>query len=158
MTITIQMKQEIKTAYKALRDAYHLKGTVFSNEFDKAMRLANCRMECLVDTLSESSYGLYRLGLLPEEELNQYRKLASALNRFVDVAVEHFHNIEKAHDREAYYGHDYDHIMETRAYSTEEMVERFGTREEYIKGILEDAFDDIDAELKDMLSYFNMVK
>jgi alanine racemase len=100
------MKQEIKTAYKALRDAYYLKETVFSNEFDKAKDLADCRMEGLVDTLSESSFGLYRLGLLPEEELNQYRKLASALNKFVDVAVEHFHNIEKAHDREAYYGRE----------------------------------------------------
>jgi alanine racemase len=158
MTITIQMKQEIKTAYKALRDAYYLKETVFSNEFDKAKDLADCRMEGLVDTLSESSFGLYRLGLLPEEELNQYRKLASALNKFVDVAVEHFHNIEKAHDREAYYGHDYDHIRETHTCSTEEMVERFGTREEYIKGMLEDAFDDIDADLKDMLSYFNLIK
>jgi hypothetical protein len=158
MTITKEIKEALRNVYSPLKRAYELKGTVFSSEFDRAMTLANKRLNTLYHDMSDSAFGLWKLGLLPEEKLNQYRKLAGALNKFVDVAVEHFHNIEKAHDREAYYGHDYDHIMETHTCSTEEMVERFGTREEYINGMLEDAFDDIDADLKDMLSYFNLIK
>jgi len=160
MTITTEIRNEIKNAYRPLKRAYELKGTVFSSEFDKAKKLANNRMNDLVDTLRESSYELHRLGLLPEEELNQYRKYSNQLQKFVDVAVEHFRNREKATDREAYYGRDYDYIKETQGYgyTQAEFEDLFGTREEYINGMLEDAFDDIDADLKDMLLYFNLIK
>ncbi len=160
MTITTQMKAVIKDSYKVLRNAYYLKETVFSNEFDKARELADCRMDGLVDTLCESAFGLYRLGLLPEEELNEIRKCADKLHKFVGLAVEHYHNIEKAHDKRGYYSRDYDHIKEAQgyAYTEKEFVDTFGTKVEYIKEAIEYEFDDIDVDLKAMFSYFNMLK
>lgn len=156
--MTKEIRTAIKDAYRPLKTAYQLKGTTFSIEFDRAKKLANCRMDGLVDTMRDSAFGLWKLGLLPEDELNKIRKCSDNLQKFVGVAVEHFRNIEKATDSEAFYGHEYDHIKENHGYSEAEFIELFGTREEYIKGMLEDAFDDLDVDLKAMFSYFNLIK
>lgn len=142
--MTKEIRTAIKDAYRPLKTAYQLKGTTFSSEFDRAKKLANCRIDSIVDTMRDSAFGLWKLGLLPEDELNKIRKCSDKLNKFVDVAVEHFRNREKATDREAFYSHEYDYIKENHGYSEADFLELFGTREEYINGMLEDDFDDLD--------------
>lgn len=156
--MTKEIRNTIKNAYRPLKKAYQTTGTTFSSEFDKAKKLASYRMDGMIDTMTDSAFGLWKLGLLPEEELNKIRECSDKLRKFVGVAVEHFRNIEKATDRKAYYGHDYDYIKETSAFSEAEMIEIFGTKKEYVMGMLEDDFDDIDVDLKDMFFYFNMIK
>lgn len=167
MTITTEIKKELKNVYRPLKRAYELKGTVFCSEFDKAHVLADKRLNALYHDMSESAFGLWKLGLLPKEELEEIRACASKLHNFVVVAVKHFHNLEKeAYGETAYYSREYDYIKVTQGfnYSEIEFIELFGTKEDYIKNSIENIFnddffnDDLGIGFKDMLSYFNMVK
>lgn len=161
MTITKEIKEALRNVYSPLKRAYELKGTVFSTEFDKAHQLANKRLDTLFHDMSDSAFGLWKLGLLPEEELNDIRKCASKLHSFVVVSVKHFRNAEKeAYGETAYYSREYDYIKATQSfnYSEAEFVELFGTKEDYVENSITGEFDDIDITLEDMLSYFNMVK
>ena len=161
MTITKEIKEALREVYRPLKRAYELKGTVFSTEFDKAKNLANKRLDTLFHDMSDSAFGLWKLGLLPEEELNDIRKCASKLHDFVVVSVEHFRNAEKeAYGETVYYSREYDYIKATQGfnYLEAEFVELFGTKEDYVENSITGEFDDIDITLEDMLSYFNMVK
>jgi hypothetical protein len=161
MTITKEIKEALRNVYSPLKRAYELKGTVFSSEFDRAKELANKRLDTLFHDMSDSAFGLWKLGLLPEEELNNIRNCADKLHNFVVVSVEHFRNLEKeAYGETAYYSREYDYIRATQGfnYSEAEFIELFGTKEAYVENSITDLFDDIDITLEDMLSYFNMVK
>lgn len=160
MKITKEIKEALRNVYRPLKRAYELKGTVFCSEFDKAHTLANKRLNALYHDMSDSAFGLWKLGLLPEEELNDIRKCADKLHDFVVVAVEHFRNLEKeAYGETAYYNREYDYLKETRGYSEADFIELFGTKEDYVENSISgDFFDDLGIGLRDMLSYFNMVK
>ena len=161
MTITTEIKKELKNVYRPLKRAYELKGTVFSSEFDKAHVLADKRLNALYHDTSESAFGLWKFGLLPKEELEDIRKCADKLHNFVVVAVEHFHNLEKeAYGETAYYSREYDYIKATQGfnYSEAEFIELFGTKENYVENSITGEFDDIDITLEDMLLYFNLIK
>lgn len=157
--VTTEMRTIIKDAYRVLRNAYALKGTVFCLEFEKARTLADCKMRRMIDTLRQSSYDLWRLGLLAKEQYGAMNETADKLQNFVSLAVQYFNNLEKNKDAEAYYGRDYDYLKEARGFSEAEVISLFGTKEEYIKGMLEDAFDfDCLDDCKEILQYFNLLK
>lgn len=159
MTITKEIKEALRNVYSPLKRAYDLKGTVFSSEFDKAHELADRRLDDLFCDMSDSAFGLWKLGLLPEEELNDIRKCANKLHSFVIISVKHFQNLEKeAYGETAYYSREYDYMKETQGYSETEFIELFGTKEDYVESSITDQFDDLGIGLRDMLSYFNMVK
>jgi hypothetical protein len=160
MTITTEMRTIIKDSYKVLRNAYQLKGTVFCREFDKARTIADCKMERMIDTLRQSSYDLWRLGLLAKEQYEEMNNVADKLDDFVSLAVQHFNNLEKNKDEVAYFGRDYDYIKETTSYNDAEIVSLFGTRKEYIEARIENDFDFdcLDDDLKAVLQYFNLIK
>lgn len=158
--ITTEIRTIIKDSYRVLRNAYALKGTVFCLEFEKARALADRKMRQMIDTLRQSSYDLWRLGLLAKEQYEAMNEVADKLQNFVSLAVQHFNNLEKNKDAEAYFGRDYDYLKEARGFSEAEVISIFGTREEYIKGMLEDVFDldRLDDDLKALLHYFNLIK
>lgn len=160
MTITTEIKKELKNVYRPLKRAYELKGTVFCSEFDKAHILADKRLNALYHDMSDSAFGLWKFGLLPEEELNDIRKCANKLHNFVVVAVEHFRNLEKeTYGETAYYSREYDYFKETRGCDSEiEFIDLFGTKEAYVENSITGEFDDLDITLEDMLSYFNLIK
>jgi hypothetical protein len=159
MTITKEIKNELRNVYSPLKRAYELKGTVFSSEFERAEELADERLDTLYQDMSDSAFGLWKLGLLPKEEMEDIRKCASKLHRFVVVSVEHFRNLEKeTYGETAYYSREYDHFKET-SNDEIEFIDLYGTKEAYVENsITGEKFDDIDITLEDMLSYFNMVK
>ena len=158
--ITTEIRTIIKDAYRVLRNAYVSKGTVFCREFDKARALADCKMRRMIDTLRQSSYDLWKLGVLAKGQYEEINEISDKLQDFVNLAVQHFNNLEKNKDAEAYFGRDYDYLKEGRGFSESEVINLFGTREEYIKGMLEDIFDFdcLDDDLKEILQYFNLLK
>lgn len=159
MKITKEIKEALRNVYSPLKRAYELKGTVFSSEFDKAHELADRRLDDLFCDMSDSAFGLWKLGLLPKEELEDIRKCANKLHSFVIVSVEHFRNLEKeAYGETAYYSREYDYMKTTQDYSEADFIELFGTKEDYVENSIAYEFDDLDVTLRDMLSYFNMVK
>ena len=159
MTITKEIKEALRNVYSPLKRAYDIKGTVFCSEFDKAEELADKRLDDLFHDMSDSAFGLWKLGLLPEEEMNDIRKCANKLHNFVVVSVEHFRNLEKeTYGEIAYYSREYDYFKKTNATSEIEFIDLFGTKEAYVENSITGEFDDIDITLEDMLSYFNMVK
>lgn len=160
MTITTEIKDALRNVYSPLKRAYELKGTVFSTEFDRAEELAYRRLDDLFQDMSDSAFGLWKLGLLPEEEMNDIRKCASKLHNFVVVSVEHFRNLEKeTYGETAYYSREYDYFKETRGCDSEiEFIDLFGTKEAYVENSITGEFDDLDIALEDMLSYFNLIK
>jgi hypothetical protein len=117
-------------------------------------------MERMIDTLRQSSYDLWSLGLLAKEQYEEMNNVADKLDDFVSLAVQHFNNLEKNKDEVAYFGHDYDYIKETTSYNDAEIVSLFGTREEYIEARIENYFDFdcLDDDLKAVLQYFNLIK
>ena len=159
MTITKEIKEALRNVYSPLKRAYDLKGTVFCSEFDKAYELADRRLDTLYEDMSDSAFGLWKLGLLPREELDEIRECATKLHSFVMVSVEHFRNLEKeTYGETAYYSREYDYMKETRGYSETEFIELFGTKEDYVENSIEDSFDDLGIGLRDMFSYFNLIK
>ena len=158
--ITKEIRNEIKNAYRPLKRAYELKGTVFCSEFDRATTLSSRKMNRMIDTLRQSSYDLWKLGLLDKGQYETMNETADKLQNFVSLAVQHFNNLEKNKDAEAYFGRDYDYLKETRGYSESEFVGLFGTKEDYIKGMIEDSFDFecLDDDLKAMMQCFNLLK
>jgi hypothetical protein len=158
MTITKEIKDELRNVYSPLKRAYELKGTVFSSEFERAEELADERLDTLYQDMSDSAFCLWKLGLLPEEEMKDIRKCASKLHRFVVVSVNHFRNLEKeAYGETAYYSREYDYFKET-SNDEIEFIDLYGSKEAYVENSITYEFDDIDITLEDMLSYFNMVK
>jgi hypothetical protein len=158
MTITKEIKEALKEVYRPLKRAYELKGTVFSSEFSKAEELADRRLDTLFQDMSDSAFGLWKLGLLPKEEMDDIRKCASKLHRFVVVSVNHFRNLEKeTYGETAYYSREYDYFHEI-SNDEIEFIDLYGSKEAYVENSITDKFDDIDVTLEDMLSYFNMVK
>lgn len=158
--MTNEMKTIVKGSYKVLKNAYVLNGTVFCPEFDRAKTLASCRMGNMIETLRQSSYDLWKLGLLSKEQCEAMNDTADKLQNFVSLAVQHFNNLEKMKSDEVYYGHEYDYIKETKGLSDKDMVSLYGTKEEYTKSMVEDIFDfyGLDDDLEHILRYFNLIK
>lgn len=157
--MTKEIKATIRDSYRPLKKAYQTTGTTFSPEFDKAKNLAEFRMDGMTDTMTDSAFGLWKLGLLPEEELNKIRECSDKLRKFVDVAVEHFRNLEKeSYGETAYYSREYDYLKTQSLNSDIEFINLYDTKEAYVENSITGEFDDIDIALEDMLSYFNMVK
>lgn len=150
-----KLKEKLREVYRPLRRGFDYKGSVHSFEFLQGRRLANKRLREIVDAIRESSFNLYNLGFISDEELDQYRDLCDKLDRFVIVGVEYLQKKEvEAVGLEEYYGRQYDFL------EFDNPVRKELSREEYAKAYAEDDFDFFfrqqdSAELKDMLEYYN---
>lgn len=149
------LKEKLREVYRPLRRGFDYNGTVHSFEFLQGRRLANKRLKEITSTIRESTFNLYNLGFISEEELNKYRDLCDKLDRFVIVGVEKLQKKEvEAVGLEEYYGRQYDFL------EADNPVREDWSREEYAKAYAEDDFEHFfrqqdDSELKDMLEYYN---
>jgi len=149
-----ELKEKMKEVYRPLRRGFDYKGSVHSFEFLQGRRLANKRLSNITSTIRQSTFNLYDLGFISDEELNKYRDLCDKLDRFVIVSVQKLQKKEiETVGLEEYYGRDYDFLDDYNP------IKKEYTRDEYIAEYTGDSFENLsrerDSELKDMLEYFN---
>lgn len=150
-----ELKEKLKEAYRPLKRGFDCNGTVYSFEFLQGRRLANKRLREITSTIKESTFNLYNLGFISEEELNKYRDLCDKLDRFVIVGVQKLQKKEvETVGIEEYYGRQYDFL------EIDNPVRKEQTREEYISECIEDDFEHFfrqqdSEELTEMLKYYN---
>ena len=149
------LKEKLKEVYRPLKRGFDYNGTVHSFEFLQGRRLANKRLSNITDTIRQSTFNLYNLDFISEEELNKYRDLCDKLDRFVIVGVQKLQKKEiETVGIEEYYGRKYD------LFDAYNPIRKEYTRDEYIAEYVDDGFEDIsreqdNLELKDMLEYYN---
>lgn len=152
-----ELKEKLKEVYRPLKRGFDYNGTVHSFEFLQGRRLANKRLREITSTIRESTFSLYNLGFISEEELNKYRNLCDKLDRFVIVGVQKLQKKEiETVGIEEYYGREYDFFDDYNP------IRKEYTREEYIAEYVDDGFEDLRREeqreeLKYMLKYFNLL-
>lgn len=130
-----ELKEKLREVYRPLRRGFDYKGSVHSFEFFQGRRLANKRLKVITDTIRQSTFNLYDLGFISDEELNKYRDLCDKLDRFVIVGVQKLQNKEiEAVGLEEYYGREYDFL------ETDNWVKKEYTRDEYILEYISDDF------------------
>lgn len=130
-----ELKEKLREVYRPLRRGFDYKGSVHSFEFLQGRRLANKRLKVITDTIRQSTFNLYDLGFISDEELNKYRDLCDKLDRFVIVGVQKLQNKEiEAVGLEEYYGREYDFL------ETDNWVKKEYTRDEYILEYISDDF------------------
>lgn len=130
-----ELKEKMREVYRPLRRGFDYKGSVHSFEFLQGRRLANKRLKVITDTIRQSTFNLYDLGFISDEELNKYRDLCDKLDRFVIVGVQKLQNKEiEAVGLEEYYGREYDFL------ETDNWVKKEYTRDEYILEYISDDF------------------
>ncbi len=150
-----ELKEKLKEVYRPLKRGFDYNGTVHSFEFLQGRRLANKRLREITSTIKESTFNLYNLGFISEEELNKYRDLCDKLDRFVIVGVQKLQKKEvETVGIEEYYGRQYDFL------EIDNPIRKEQTREEYISEYVEDDFEHFfrqqdNSELKEMLKYYN---
>lgn len=129
------LKEKMKEVYRPLKRGFEYNGSVHSFEFLQGRRLANQRLRAITSTIRESSFNLYNLGFISEEELNKYRDLCDKLDRFVIVAVQKLQNKEiETVGLEEYYGREYDFL------EPDNWIKKEYTRDEYILEYISDDF------------------
>jgi hypothetical protein len=150
-----ELKNKLTDVYRPLRRGFDYNGTVHSFEFLQGRRLANKRLSNITSNIRESTFNLYDLGFISEEELNKYRDLCDKLDRFVIVGVQNLQKKEvETVGLEEYYGRQYDFL------EADNWIRSEYTREEYISTYVKDDFEHFfrqeDAtELTEMLKYYN---
>ena len=130
-----ELREKLKEVYRPLKRGFDCNGTVHSFEFLRGRRLANKRLRVIVDTIKQSTFNLYNLGFVSEEELNKYRDLCDKLDRFVIVGVQKLQKKEiETVGLEEYYGREYDFL------EPDNWVKKEYTRDEYILEYISDDF------------------
>lgn len=130
-----ELKEKLKEVYRPLKRGFDYKGTVHSFEFLQGRRLANKRLSSITSSIRQSSFNLYNLGFISEEELNKYRDLCDKLDRFVIVGVQRLQKKEvETVGIEEYYGREYDFL------EPDNWVKKEYTRDEYILEYISDDF------------------
>lgn len=130
-----ELKEKLKEVYRPLKRGFDYKGTVHSFEFLQGRRLANKRLSSITSSIRQSSFNLYNLGFISEEELNKYRDLCDKLDRFVIVGVQKLQKKEvETVGIEEYYGREYDFL------EPDNWVKKEYTRDEYILEYISDDF------------------